>query len=304
MKEPTPPMDRLQSWRAEITWSRLGFRKHRSNVGFGESFFQQLKTYDLWLVTEGEALMESLDGTVSVLKRGSIVFIRPGYFRRLWQEKGKERLAIVFIHFMLFDLHSNKVVPFEATEGFPLVAESAAPDFSETLGMQILRIGLATKNDGKRAGAARRAVANQVLKALLFETLVPQRKNASRTFVSNVARHRQILGFAQSIAEKPQLFRSVAEMAQSLYISQEYFTRLFSELIGKSPMVALIESRLQKAKQYLTGSDLTIKQIAEEIGYRDAFFFSRQFKKNFGITPLQFRTSRGRKPGAPALKRS
>lgn len=47
--------------------------------------------------------------------------------------------------------------------------------------------------------------------------------------------------------------------------------------------------RLEEAKQMLETSRLAIEAIAEEIGYQDASFFSRLFRRKMGLTPAQYR---------------
>jgi transcriptional regulator GlxA family with amidase domain len=51
--------------------------------------------------------------------------------------------------------------------------------------------------------------------------------------------------------------------------------------------------RLEEAKQMLETGDLPVEAIANEVGYEDASFFGRQFRRKVGLTPVQYRLRLG-----------
>ena len=57
-----------------------------------------------------------------------------------------------------------------------------------------------------------------------------------------------------------------------------------------SPEQFLIHARIDRAKYLLRETDMTIGQIADALGYRDVFYFSRQFARVTGKTASAFRT--------------
>ena len=61
------------------------------------------------------------------------------------------------------------------------------------------------------------------------------------------------------------------------------------DLESFTPLQYLIFSRMKYASQLLCSNALSIKAVAEECGYRSPSFFSAEFKKYFGKTPLEFR---------------
>ncbi len=77
-----------------------------------------------------------------------------------------------------------------------------------------------------------------------------------------------------------------------MYISPEYLGRIFKSGTGQSPMSFLISIRLEKAKELLEKEELTVAQISRQIGYNDAYHFSKLFKKHFSISPLAYRKLR------------
>lgn len=73
-------------------------------------------------------------------------------------------------------------------------------------------------------------------------------------------------------------------------LSPSYVTRLFKEATGQTLMRYVDEMRMDKAKELLRCSDAPLKDIMDQVGYIDATNFIRKFKKNEGLTPIQYRT--------------
>lgn len=79
-------------------------------------------------------------------------------------------------------------------------------------------------------------------------------------------------------------------IAQTMNYSQSYLTKIFLQEYNCTPIKYLNSLRLKKACSFLIyNPELTISQIATLTGYEDQGYFSRTFKKHFGISPLQYR---------------
>jgi two-component system response regulator YesN len=72
-------------------------------------------------------------------------------------------------------------------------------------------------------------------------------------------------------------------------MSNSRFSTVFSQQTGQTFTEYLIYLRLNKAKEMLRTTDTRSSQIAREVGYNDAHYFSYIFKKNAGITPSEYR---------------
>jgi len=81
----------------------------------------------------------------------------------------------------------------------------------------------------------------------------------------------------------------VKELAKREHISYAYFRTIFKQKTGTSPNQYIIMLRLRNASLLLKQTDLSIKEIAESMGFSDQMYFSRIFKKRFGMTPKDFR---------------
>lgn len=80
---------------------------------------------------------------------------------------------------------------------------------------------------------------------------------------------------------------SLEILAETLYISPTYISKVFKEETGDSPINYLIKVRLNRAKQLLETQQTTVKEVAEMVGYQDAYHFSKLFKKHYGQSPSE-----------------
>ena len=78
-------------------------------------------------------------------------------------------------------------------------------------------------------------------------------------------------------------------LARLAGLSPTHFSRVFKQSFGTSPIDWLRRERISQAKRRLADSTDDIKEIAEQVGFSDRYFFSKDFKKHTGFTPSQFR---------------
>jgi len=81
------------------------------------------------------------------------------------------------------------------------------------------------------------------------------------------------------------------DVAESVYLSPNYFSTIFKEVSGYSFSFYLQKTRIKAAKKMLIETDMSIKEIVSAIGLEDYNYFNRIFKKAEGIPPAAFRTS-------------
>ncbi|MFD0671539.1 AraC family transcriptional regulator [Cohnella sp. GCM10027633] len=80
-------------------------------------------------------------------------------------------------------------------------------------------------------------------------------------------------------------------MAEQLHLSPFYLSHLFKETTGKSITDYIIARRIDEAFKLLSSTSLSMKEIADRIGVRNATYFCQFFKKHTGLTPGQYRNS-------------
>jgi AraC-like DNA-binding protein len=74
-------------------------------------------------------------------------------------------------------------------------------------------------------------------------------------------------------------------------MSKDHYIRVFKQETGETPNVFITKRKLEKAELALLTTSMPVKSIADSLGYDDYSYFNRIFKKNSGMTPLQYRES-------------
>lgn len=78
---------------------------------------------------------------------------------------------------------------------------------------------------------------------------------------------------------------SLAELAAECRVSRSHFTRAFKECTGMPPYQYLLERRIDRAKQLLSSSDLSLAEIAVHSGFAEQSYFTRMFSSKVGTSP-------------------
>ena len=86
------------------------------------------------------------------------------------------------------------------------------------------------------------------------------------------------------------------ELANLVYLNPDYLSHVFREKVGMSLVDFITAERMKKAKELLSTTDRSIRDIALAVGYSNISYFSRQFKRSQGKTPLEFRRSVNQNP--------
>lgn len=81
---------------------------------------------------------------------------------------------------------------------------------------------------------------------------------------------------------------SIDHLASSLGYHRVHLSKAFKQRTGLSPKQFLLKIRMDKARELL-GSLLTIEQVASSVGFNDALYFSKQFRKATGMPPSEYR---------------
>ena len=89
----------------------------------------------------------------------------------------------------------------------------------------------------------------------------------------------------EHLAEEVSLF----VLAEEFHLSAQYISQLFKNEIGVGFLAYLTNIRMERAKQLLLSTSLSIAEVSEQSGYSDYRVFTKVFKKAEGITPSQYR---------------
>lgn len=82
---------------------------------------------------------------------------------------------------------------------------------------------------------------------------------------------------------------SLDKIAQNMYLSTFYISKIFKSETGNTPIQYLIKLRMEKARELIEqGSEKSIQDVAAAVGYEDAYHFSKLFKRHYGVAPSRY----------------
>ncbi len=102
-------------------------------------------------------------------------------------------------------------------------------------------------------------------------------------------RDKQISAALNLIHQKPNHPWTIAKLAAEVGMSRSPFASKFTSLVGEPPTSYLTHWRMNLAADYLRSEQLRISEIAERVGYESQASFSNAFKRQFAISPRQYR---------------
>lgn len=138
----------------------------------------------------------------------------------------------------------------------------------------------------RAAGHGTEAVVNRLVEVLFIQIM--------RAYITQSTMPLGILGAIadakvglalNAMHQKPEYNWSLEDLAQQAGMSRTAFAQRFHTLAGQTPMHYLTIWRMQKAKELLESSNMTMPAIAEQTGYQSEASFSKAFKKCMGISP-------------------
>ena len=82
---------------------------------------------------------------------------------------------------------------------------------------------------------------------------------------------------------------SLRLIAQELYMNGSYLSRVFKQETGESLTEYITRKRIEKSMQLMDETSMKAYEIAEQVGIKDAHYFSICFKKYVGVTVKQYK---------------
>ncbi|MDG0874091.1 ABC transporter substrate-binding protein [Paenibacillus thiaminolyticus] len=241
---------------------------------FGRMEPQLLNTHVLVLSKHGEGRL-AIDYAEYRLGEGAVLVAAPGQTIGMTAEEGQEAEAYV----IRFDIQSDGGLEAE----FPLRGEVPVHREAPTV--------------------------------VLSEILYDKSRSELRTerLLAQAAFHELLCGVAANIRLLPDDPRAALErtkayidnhfhenltigkLARMADISPKYYVDLFKKTYAQSTIDYITEVRMRHAKRMMLQADARLRDIAQQVGYSDEFYFSRKFKQQIGVAPTVYMKKRRRK---------
>ncbi|WMT40212.1 AraC family transcriptional regulator [Paenibacillus sp. D2_2] len=229
-----------------------------------------LENYDLFYVWSGEGNVVLNNQSIQVSK-GSCFLFRKGDHPTATHNPQRP-LVLTYIH---FDIDEPVM---EVPKSYRMLDNTL--DFEYMLSRYV-RLFLV---DAYGAEEEARLILKQLLIYLLREEReVPREKKVSNQLVEVV---REVANY---VLQHPGLPHKVEDLSARAGLSARYFSNKFKEIIGTSVQSYIIKCRIDRAQHLLLHAGMNVTEVADALGYRDIFFFSRQFKQYTGKNPSEIR---------------
>ena len=83
------------------------------------------------------------------------------------------------------------------------------------------------------------------------------------------------------------------DLATAVNLDKSYLCRLFKKEIGQNIFQYLKEQRMKRAAEMIAGGNIYIREVAAAVGFEDPFYFTRLFKKYYGVSPSEYKSASG-----------
>lgn len=299
-------------------WYRFGiFDKRKADTGKSQADLRVLSDFCLHLQVEGQSWVwcEAMEGSVAVAP-GDVLFIPPG-FVHAWAYVGESHLAIHF------DLQRNPgLTPHNYDSSYNMIRHidrevTEAP--RETMPVfhlvfpgqdvtEAWRIPLVTRLPNplewqRRLGDLVRRWETRTLETVLSQLRANRTLGWALEELTIRAEHNAHLADDPKIAELLDRLRDpavlaevsrqpVTEIARRLGMGETLFRKRFRIMTSRTPHQYLRERQVQQAVGMLSETSLTVKRIAQIVGFDDPYHFSRVFREITGQSPARYRRAR------------
>lgn len=283
---------------------------------------------EIWYVYKGEGIVRVDGGAWQPIRSGSLVWFRKNRFYE-WQQDPAKPLAVNFFHFKLCDGNGHPLDDGCMPDTIDLVDTVFAESLSrrivelywevyhqltfqggkepQSIGVprprfetesELVRqnpfvpklIGISVPQDFE--GDIELVQASRLFRCLVDEYQRVATNKLSLDAVGLQLFHRQtIQACAASIQEDLAVVPSVSELARQCGYGLDHFGRVFRKVMGCGPQEFIIRVKVARARLLLRESGLSIKQIANALGYSSPYYFSRQFKLTTGFSPTLYRST-------------
>jgi AraC-like DNA-binding protein len=231
--------------------------------------------YELLYVVEGQCRILTESGTYFA-EPHSLVLFRP--YQRHEEFNLTDAYAVVCLRFP---------GEFVAEHRVPLPSPAELPTVTKLPPAPELRILL----DAILAEYARHdSYSDAMIGTYLFQIAVLLRRLlGAHPAHSTAVEHAQVLELRRLLDQHITSAASIRDMARKVHMSESHFSHQVKALLGVAPKTYVREQRIARAIELLRATDLSVEEIASELGYDAPTSFFRAFKRATGRTPGSFR---------------
>lgn len=126
--------------------------------------------------------------------------------------------------------------------------------------------------------------------SLLISAWISRELSRKESAIANASSHRLAELFVERLEAQFRTGKGIADYAVQLQVTPTHLSRVCKEASGRPAHALLSERVMYEARRLLADTDMPAREIAEQLGFSSAAYFTRAFSQATGRTPSQFRT--------------
>lgn len=242
---------------------------------------------ELTYILKGQARYR-IEGKTHILKPGDLLLGNPGVVHRFDLMEGEKPPMEVYIGVSNFHFQNMLQQSIILPDGGHIL--HCSPELKQDLNQLIQTMISETKNQQTGQYFMIKAYLVQLL-LLVIRQIRGEEKQEKKGYVFESSSKGYVVKRIIAYMNENYATRiSLDQIAQNMYLSPVYISKIFKEETGESPIRYLIQIRLEKAKEILENENCgNIRDVALAVGYEDVYYFSKLFKKYYGIAPAYYK---------------
>lgn len=222
---------------------------------------KSISCYDLTFVLKG-SMMYVANGEKYVLCENDAILLPPGTVRQRFE--GTRKVQYVSFNFKIFP---------DSEVALPLFMEGAVNQDIRTL------MGMFSQRHLSPHYNSKEKLCN-ILNYILYELMNAVELKSNDPHVIKIQRFIDDNIFGRITLDM---------IAQNVHLSKEYVTYLFKKNVGMTVIDYVNEKKMILAKNMIQTGEMSLKDVAENLGYENYGYFSKVFKRHFNASPIKFK---------------
>ena len=252
------------------TYPPLG---HPAGYNFNWKNGRILHEFQLNYITEGSGILETEYGKYQV-QPGTVIFIFPGMWHRYKPHKsGWKEHYIGFLGSFTDNLFLDKTISPQKPVVYIGFQDNIIKHFFEIL------------DQIKDEKPGYQQVCSSII-LYIVSSIISINKN--REFSGREV-EKKIRKACITLRENVNKSINIQQLAHDYHIGYSHFRKMFKKYTGLSPAQYHLNLRIQRANELLMSTNLSVKQIAFELGFQSNFYFTRIYTRKTGLTPSSVR---------------
>ena len=213
--------------------------------------------------------------TPTIVEKGNMVLFRPGE-PQVYYYYAKHKTEVYWVHFTGWKVEQY-LDNYELPKKENVFFTGVSPDYPWIYNQMIRELQLQRTNY---------EAVNRLFIHHIFLTINRYIKECRQIENETISEIERAIHYFNKNFNKP---ISIEQYALEHLMSVNWFIHSFKEVMNIPPMQYIVSLRINAAKEYLQKTNKSISEISDAVGYENALYFSRLFKKYTGMNPTEYK---------------